>query len=208
MIQDEVISTLIDHLPDDVIHHALVPYLDRAFIIVCMLTRNDSSVIKPFLDHLGEFADGLAVLDLGSDDDTMTIVNDWYNNERQTRSFYFVCDKAPFFCYQGVGNDLIDQARTLASNHSLPLESTFICVVEDPTERICCPNVRRVKECLVEQKDCHYLIRRCYGQTQTLDRGFARLSLEFHWTGSNIDCFTQNCNAIPIADTVEIRTMS
>lgn len=201
MIQDQVESTLIHHLPEAIIRHAIVPYLDRAFIIVCANTFNDSLHIKSFLDEIEPFADALCILDDESTDDTVDRITDEYDQRPLCIRFSAESDSTIMNV-----NDLTEQAKRLALDHNLPFDSTFMCVLQ-VSEKITCANVKQLKELLVERNDCHYQIRRTVKryrhwerQVEYINIGLARLSLPFKASYSsyfpNIESFAANIRTV------------
>lgn len=195
-IEQEVYQLLDQHeLPIHLIKHAIVPFLDRAFIIiVCTMTRSDSKLMKPFLDRLVPYADGLCIAEYKSTDDTVSIIHNWYN-ELPSGSLLFSFEPGKsFYSFKQSKNELIDQATELASRSNLPFNCTFLCFV-DIDEYIVCPNIRHLRRKLVQRTNCHYLVEDHFGYRM----GLLRLSNMIRWTDEHMPEKDQEGNTFPIA---------
>lgn len=161
-IEQEVYRLLDQYeFPIDLIKHSIVPFLDRAFLIVGTLCVNDSNRIRPFLDQIVQYADGLCISEYRSSDDTVSAILQWYKEYVDTTnpSFPFSFEyRKSFVGFKQSNHDLIEQATQSAHKFNLPLDHTFLCFLY-PNEQLVYSNLRLLRQDLIQRNDCHYLVQ-------------------------------------------------
>lgn len=185
MIEDQVTRALDQVLPAPLIKYTLAPFLDKACIIVCLLTKNDESNIKRCLDSLDGIADGLCTLDVNSTDQTVKLIDQYASLHPQLPISRFVSKQIGFDGFDKQKNRLIEQARQLAVYHAFPPEFTFLCFI-CANERIMCNNYKLLKSELSKTLNVSFSgLYRSLGDFAICYQNVAllRIGEEFCWKG-------------------------